>query len=302
MRYVGGLECVCALDCVQACEGHSLWSSVSCLFYSSLLPRLYTNLTFPFICNIYICLIYIIYNTHIYIYIHNTYIYTYIHIYIKVSTTLNDNPRSLETRPPWIHLVPMPNKYRGLYRGDGGEGPTNGVGTGAGAGTGLGRLQGQEEEEGVKEREEREEGEEGEGEVGWTWRSVDFEASASSPLAQAGAAAAPPTTPTPTPTPATTTTTTTTPPSTAALYAGHVSVVIASLPDHRKPVVFIAEPMSGNAGGVELPEGYLRCVCVCVCVAQAVSACACVRYVVCVLHKLLVQTHLTYLTHLTHLT
>lgn len=33
----------------------------------------------------------------------------------EVSTTLNDNPRSLETRAPWVHLVPMPNLYRGLH-------------------------------------------------------------------------------------------------------------------------------------------------------------------------------------------
>ena len=58
----------------------------------------------------------------------------------EVSTTLNDNPRyanetaeilhlinslhlflplrSLETRAPWIHLVPMPNLYRGEFRID----------------------------------------------------------------------------------------------------------------------------------------------------------------------------------------
>lgn len=34
----------------------------------------------------------------------------------EVSTTLNDNPRSLESRPPWIHLLPLPNMFRGLYR------------------------------------------------------------------------------------------------------------------------------------------------------------------------------------------
>lgn len=33
----------------------------------------------------------------------------------EVSTTLNDNPHSLETRAPWIHLVAMPNEYRGKY-------------------------------------------------------------------------------------------------------------------------------------------------------------------------------------------
>jgi len=36
----------------------------------------------------------------------------------EVSTTLNDNPRSRETRPPWIHLVPMPNAYRGRLGAD----------------------------------------------------------------------------------------------------------------------------------------------------------------------------------------
>jgi 4-aminobutyrate aminotransferase-like enzyme/Ser/Thr protein kinase RdoA (MazF antagonist) len=34
----------------------------------------------------------------------------------EVSTTLNDNPRALETRPPWVHLAPMPNLYRGEHR------------------------------------------------------------------------------------------------------------------------------------------------------------------------------------------
>jgi hypothetical protein len=42
----------------------------------------------------------------------------------EVSTTLNDNPRSLETRASWIHLVPMPNHYRGLYRCDPAEATT----------------------------------------------------------------------------------------------------------------------------------------------------------------------------------
>lgn len=36
----------------------------------------------------------------------------------EVSTTLNDNPRSLETRASWIHLVKMPNLYRGKFRLD----------------------------------------------------------------------------------------------------------------------------------------------------------------------------------------
>lgn len=34
----------------------------------------------------------------------------------EVSTTLNDNPRALESRAPWIHLVPMPNLFRGKFR------------------------------------------------------------------------------------------------------------------------------------------------------------------------------------------
>jgi 4-aminobutyrate aminotransferase-like enzyme len=34
----------------------------------------------------------------------------------EVTSRLNDNPRALETRAHWVHLVPMPNHYRGLYR------------------------------------------------------------------------------------------------------------------------------------------------------------------------------------------
>ena len=34
----------------------------------------------------------------------------------EVSTTLNDNPRALESRAPWIHLTPMPNLYRGRIK------------------------------------------------------------------------------------------------------------------------------------------------------------------------------------------
>lgn len=34
----------------------------------------------------------------------------------EVSTTLNDNPRSLDSRPHWIHLLPLPNMYRGKWR------------------------------------------------------------------------------------------------------------------------------------------------------------------------------------------
>ena len=34
----------------------------------------------------------------------------------EVSTTLNDNPRALESRAPWIHLAPMPNLFRGRIK------------------------------------------------------------------------------------------------------------------------------------------------------------------------------------------
>jgi len=35
-----------------------------------------------------------------------------------VTTSLYDNPKALETRPDWIHLVSAPNPYRGQFRGD----------------------------------------------------------------------------------------------------------------------------------------------------------------------------------------
>lgn len=35
-----------------------------------------------------------------------------------VSTSIADNPRALETRPPWVHPVTAPNTYRGPFRGD----------------------------------------------------------------------------------------------------------------------------------------------------------------------------------------
>lgn len=39
-----------------------------------------------------------------------------------VSTSIGDNPRALETRPPWVHLADAPNTYRGTHRGaDAGE-------------------------------------------------------------------------------------------------------------------------------------------------------------------------------------
>ena len=34
-----------------------------------------------------------------------------------VTTSLYDNPKALETRPDWIHLVAAPNPYRGQFRG-----------------------------------------------------------------------------------------------------------------------------------------------------------------------------------------
>jgi 4-aminobutyrate aminotransferase-like enzyme/Ser/Thr protein kinase RdoA (MazF antagonist) len=34
-----------------------------------------------------------------------------------VTTSAYDNPRALETRPDWVHLVESPNTYRGLHRG-----------------------------------------------------------------------------------------------------------------------------------------------------------------------------------------
>jgi 4-aminobutyrate aminotransferase-like enzyme/Ser/Thr protein kinase RdoA (MazF antagonist) len=35
-----------------------------------------------------------------------------------VSTSIADNPRALETRPPWVHPVTAPNTYRGPFRGE----------------------------------------------------------------------------------------------------------------------------------------------------------------------------------------
>eukprot|EP01039_Chlorochromonas_danica_P005586 gene5586-6149_t len=89
----------------------------------------------------------------------------------EVSTTLNDNPRSLETRADWIHLLPMPNLFRGLYR----------------------HGQGLSEEE------------------------------------------------------------------IAHRYALLAKEKIVSLVERNTPPsVFIAEPLSGNAGGVDIPAGYLK--------------------------------------------
>jgi 4-aminobutyrate aminotransferase-like enzyme/Ser/Thr protein kinase RdoA (MazF antagonist) len=79
----------------------------------------------------------------------------------EISTSLNDNPHSRDTRPPWIHLAPMPNLYRGEHRG----------------------------------------------------------------------------------------------PDAADRYADAVRSIVAQIPGG--PAAFVAEPLSGNAGGVEIPPGYL---------------------------------------------
>ncbi|MCZ3385426.1 MAG: aminotransferase [Actinomycetia bacterium] len=34
-----------------------------------------------------------------------------------VTTSITDNPRAAETRPPWVHIVESPNTYRGQFRG-----------------------------------------------------------------------------------------------------------------------------------------------------------------------------------------
>jgi 4-aminobutyrate aminotransferase-like enzyme/Ser/Thr protein kinase RdoA (MazF antagonist) len=80
----------------------------------------------------------------------------------EISTSLNDNPESRRTRPPWVHLAPLPNLYRGEHRG----------------------------------------------------------------------------------------------PDAADRYADAVRDIVAALP--QGPAVFVAEPQSGNQGGVDIPEGYLR--------------------------------------------
>ena len=79
----------------------------------------------------------------------------------EISTSLNDNPDSRDTRPPWVHVAPMPNVYRGEHRG----------------------------------------------------------------------------------------------PDAADRYAEAVRAILARL--SNGPATFVAEPMSGNAGGVEIPPGYL---------------------------------------------
>lgn len=85
----------------------------------------------------------------------------------EVSTTLNDNPHALESRPDWIHLAAMPNPFRGKFPYD--------------------------------------------------------------------------------------------MPNAAAKYADLVTEIIWKLREKgRIPACYIAEPLSGNAGGVELPPGYLK--------------------------------------------
>ncbi|HEY5788331.1 MAG TPA: aminotransferase [Microlunatus sp.] len=79
----------------------------------------------------------------------------------EISTSLNDNPASRDSRPPWIHLAEMPDLYRGEHRG----------------------------------------------------------------------------------------------PDAADRYADSVRAILAGLP--YGPAAYIAEPISGNAGGVEFPPGYL---------------------------------------------
>lgn len=36
-----------------------------------------------------------------------------------ITTAINDNPRALETRPSWVHVVESPNPYRGRFQGPG---------------------------------------------------------------------------------------------------------------------------------------------------------------------------------------
>lgn len=79
----------------------------------------------------------------------------------EISTTLNDNPHSRDTRPSWVHLAPMPNLYRGEHHGE----------------------------------------------------------------------------------------------DAADRYADAVRSIVAQIPGG--PAAFVAEPLSGNAGGVEIPPGYL---------------------------------------------
>lgn len=133
----------------------------------------------------------------------------------------------------------MPNMYRGLYRGGGEGGAEVAFGGRLGQGVDVTAAEMKEEQGGQGGSEEEE---------GGTWREVNCDP--------------PPTTPSslhpPTPTAAKAPTQSATTQSVAALYAAHVTRTINSLPPNRKPSAFIAEPLSGNAGGIELPDGYLR--------------------------------------------
>jgi 4-aminobutyrate aminotransferase-like enzyme len=85
----------------------------------------------------------------------------------EISTSLQDNPNARTTRPPWVHVAPMPNPYRGEVTG----------------------------------------------------------------------------------------------PDAATWHAARIEEIVTALVDAGGgPAAFIAEPLSGNAGGVELPPGYLQSV------------------------------------------
>lgn len=118
----------------------------------------------------------------------------------EVSTTLNDNPRSRESRPPWVHLVPMPNPYRGPYSypDSADMAPISAIQIDSNSCIETAT----ERNQGVKETEML---------------------------------------------------------SAAVKYAELVVSKVSDLTALGDPcVAFIAEPLSGNAGGVELPRGYLQ--------------------------------------------
>jgi 4-aminobutyrate aminotransferase-like enzyme/Ser/Thr protein kinase RdoA (MazF antagonist) len=43
----------------------------------------------------------------------------------SVSTSIQDNPRAVQTRPNWVHPVLAPNSYRGRFRADDADGPAD---------------------------------------------------------------------------------------------------------------------------------------------------------------------------------
>ena len=143
-------------------------------------------------------------------------------LHTEVSTTLNDNPRSRESRPPWIHLVPMPNPYRGKWR----YGPASDAASPVG-----GKLPPSEDraadDEAVGRRYADDEA------VGRRYADAVRAVCSrlSEPSRDSGAA--------------------------AAAAGGRRA---EDLDGHLGggPAAFIAEPLSGNAGGVELPPGFLR--------------------------------------------